>query len=211
MIYNPKAGDFTLGPVMEPDLQLIKAVCNLVDPKVIVEFGFLRGIATRGMIEYTDRDAHIWTYEIEDRTRFATNDPKHTLLYKNMKDFSPEDIGNKKIDLVLFDASHVLSDSLPAWEAVKPHLNKGAIILVHDTGAYLKSKYNPSEISIKEVRGDYVYHCPDEHEFLKLLHAEGYNCVNFTCLTKIRHGIAVLQKEFDFTEVHVDRKSSNSS
>jgi hypothetical protein len=197
MILDPEIKDIHLGPIMVPEQKLLQAICDLTDPKVIVEFGFFTGFSSRSMLEFVDEDAKIYSFDYLDRSEWKINDKRHTLYTKDMKQVTDEDIPGM-IDVVFFDASHVLEDTVVAYNRIKHKLKPGSIIVVHDTGAYDKDVFNPDEIPIKKIVGQYVYHCPDEHTFIQMLKDEGYNCINFTATTKVRHGIAVLQKEFDF-------------
>lgn len=199
MIHNPNKENIHLGPVMKSEEQLLGAICNLIDPKVIVEFGFYNGTSAKAMLESCDWDTKMYSYDILDRKEIAKIvDIRHTFIQKDMKLFEASDISNQNIDLVFFDASHELNDTIVAYERIKPLLTPKSIILVHDTGAYREEVFNPSQLDyIKKVENSIVYHCPDEHIFIQKLKDQGYNVINFTCLSKIRHGIAVLQREFD--------------
>lgn len=193
MIYNNIP---ILGPTLPPDRDLIGAICNLTDPKVIVEFGYFAGDATKAMFENVDDDCMIVSYDIKDRGFYSLN-KNHIVLLKDMKDFVPHDVDNRCVDIVFFDASHILEDSEVAFEKIKPLLHKHSIIIVHDTGVYDKDKFNPPQLDyIKNVKAKWVYHCPDEHQFILNRKKEGWNVVNLFARTKIRHGIAILQKEF---------------
>lgn len=201
LIHNPtpKEVDADLGPVAQSDAMLLGALCQLTDPKVIVEFGFLKGHATRAMLDNVDTDARILTYEIEDRAQYETKDPRHLIVYDDMKNFNPSLLAGRKIDLVLFDASHVWKDSIGAWGKVWPHIRKGGLVVVHDTGGY--KNYNPKFPIQTEWKG-HIIACPDEHDFLDHLKGDGWSVVNLVCTSKIRHGIAVLQKEYDFRTIY---------
>ena len=193
MIHDPKPQEVHLGPIMLPEQYLLSAIAELVDPKVIVEFGFYNGTSTRCFLEHSDVDLKIYSYDTLDRTEFKPNDSRLTLYQKDMKDFAGEDIKNQNIDIVFFDASHALEDSMIAYEKILPYLTKDSLIIVHDTGYYKEEIFNP-DILIKIVKDGLVYHCPDERVFVQTLKDNGYMLINFTCTSKIRHGISILRR-----------------
>ncbi len=177
----------SLGPIAKSEQLLLEAVCNLIDPKIIVEFGYgeeMGAVSSKIILNSIDKDAKLYSYDIVKAK--AHNDKRHTFYRKDMRDFSDEDVDGK-VDLVLFDASHDYDDYVAAFEKIQHH---SPLIMVHDTGMYNKEIFNHG--CTKTING-VTYNRYENYRFIKELE-KTHNLINFTCLTKIRHGIALLKK-----------------
>jgi len=183
-----------LGPLLEEDAALLQAIIKMTDPKVVVEFGFHRGTSARKMLAELDQDAKFITYDntvlpAQVSSMFKT-DPRFTFMHRSQDEFEPVD----NIGLVFLDASHDLEMNKKTFVQLLPCLREDAIIVVHDTGAWKENWWNRTYG--KTMPDGRHLHCVDERLFVNWVKEKypEYQQIHLHSLTKIRHGITLLQK-----------------
>lgn len=195
-----------LGPLQAEEALLINAIAQVVQPKVVVEFGFYRGHSALNFLQALGDEATVYSYDVADHAvetaRLAfTHFRNFHFIRKSQDDFVPEDINHQQIDLVFLDAAHDLELNQRTWHRIKDHLSERALVIVHDTGTLHRSDL---EKFFPEVRprpahwiNDTEYqHQADERHFVNWVRAEyAYCAVHFHTVRRLRYGITVLQKD----------------
>ena len=197
--------EYTLGPIQMDEALLLYALVKTVDPKTIVELGFLTGHSSRNFLKAMSPDARLYSYDISDasmRLAATIKDERFRFLFKSQADFEWSDIDNRLIDLVFFDASHDFHLNVATFEKVMKCLSERALIIVHDTGAWygdLKGFHTPQGYFLsKSTDGGYI-HQPDERKFVNYIRANcgGFDQVHLHSTSKFRHGMTMLQRNVD--------------
>lgn len=144
-------GDAQIGPLQTDEALLLFGLVRVVRPRTVVEFGFLGGRSASNFLRALDRDARLYTYDIDpeaERTAEATvgHDPRLRFVRKSQAEFDPVDVEGRAVDLAFLDASH---DPLLNRETLRrliPALAPDAILAVHDTGTIARSSMTPRQI-----------------------------------------------------------------
>merc|ERR1712048_796160 len=64
-------------------------------------------------------------------------DPRFVFMQKSQADFEPADVLWRPVEVVFFDAGHLVEYSVKAFERVLPSLSPTALVAVHDTGLHI--------------------------------------------------------------------------
>merc|ERR1712224_497830 len=89
-----------------------------------------------------DPEARVFSYDIvpyPTATALEDADPRFTFHLKSQADFDASDVEFRLVDVVLFDAGHLVEYSLTAFEKVLPSLSPTALVAVHDTGLHVEN------------------------------------------------------------------------
>jgi hypothetical protein len=182
-----------LGPLLEEDKALLKAIILMTAPKNVVEFGFLRGESARTMLSVMGEDAKLTSYDL-DAPNTMTNESRLTLIHASQENFEPME----NVDFVFLDASHDFELNKKTFEKIQSSLTPNAIIAVHDTGKWFANVF---EFHIGyEHEGGWL-HCPDERKFVNWVKEAypNYQQIHFNTQDKISHGITLLQNYYPLT------------
>jgi len=174
-----------LGPIQKEDELLLKAIIKMTNPKKCVELGFFNGFSAKTMLDALEQDAKLISYD--NTVHGNINDKRFTFKYKSQVEYE-----ENNVDLVFFDASHDLQLNIATFLKVIPSLNNKAIIAIHDTGAWKEMILDTGGYFIKEG----YLHRPDERKFVNWI-KENYpefQQIHFHSLSKIRHGMTLLQR-----------------
>jgi predicted O-methyltransferase YrrM len=199
--------EYASGPIQRDEAIFMFGLLKMIRPNVCLEFGFLRGHSAYTILNAIADDAALYSI---DNDRYANDVAgKYVKKYKNFKfinknqdEISQVDFDNKKIDFVLFDASHELKFNIASYKIIQPSLSKNAFIVIHDTGLWNKklmrnNRYNElKNIDYKEVEGN-IAHQINERRFANWIITEKpeYGILHFHTLNIIRHGLTVISNQ----------------
>lgn len=188
-----------LGPLLPEDALLLQAIIKMTDPKVVVEFGTHRGTSGGKILEALDADAKFISYDntLSSAPSHLSLDQRFTFVPKSQDEFEPIE----NIDLVYIDASHDLEINKKTFKQILPCLNPLAIVVIHDTGVWAKNWWNRT-VGYEMVDGSWA-HCPDERKFVNWIKGEypDFQQIHFHSVTKVRHGITILQRYNKLKEI----------
>lgn len=191
-MWNPeKYDDRAIGPMGLHDAYLLEAICKYVRPRIALEFGGLLGHSLSVMAGYCDKvisvddNAHQLLYDV------AVHYPNVAIFKSDMRVFYPNEFGIDRIDLVLFDASHLYNDSITTFRNIEKYLSPKALILVHDTGDWKTDDLPPQWEAFKTDRAVLLEH---DRKFVRFLRGHGYLDITFESSEHLRHGYSVLKK-----------------
>lgn len=197
--------EFSVGPIQRDEALLLYAVVKTVDPKTILEFGFLEGHSSINFLNAMASDAMLYSYDISDASMQKASkiyDQRFRFIFKSQADFEWPDVDNRLIDLVFFDASHDFPLNVVTFEKVKECLSESALIIVHDTGVWYggpKGLRTPDGHFEDGSIGTGYIHQPGERKFVNYVRANAgiFNQIHLHSTTKFMHGITILQKNID--------------
>lgn len=195
-------GEYAAGPIQRDEALLLYALVKTVDPKTIVEFGFFKGHSAINFLKAISSDARLYSYDISDASiqqASRIRDKRFQFIFKSQAEFEPSDIDNRLVDLAFFDASHNFNLNLATFEKLRLVLNEGALIVVHDTGAWhgnLKGFKTPEGYFIGGSTSAGYIHRPDERMFVNYIREtfSDFDQIHLHSISKIRHGLTVLQR-----------------
>ena len=181
----------------------------MLRPRVIIEFGFLRGHSALNFLYALDKNANLYSYDISEgaksiaETVFKDFKNFH-FIFKSQMDFSPEDIDNKKIDLIFYDAVWDTELNLATFERFKSSLSEDAIIILHDTNTWRKKYMNETHYRYVNTKPKDYWLNEEEFQQQKgqrefytafLEKNPEYCAVNIHTENAYRNGITLLQKK----------------
>lgn len=200
--------DDAIGPLQRDEAIALFGIVRTLRPKVVVEFGFFHGHSAFNFLQAMTPDAQLYSYDIdaESQRRALTEfafDQRFHFLAKSQTDFAAEDIGNRKIDFVFFDAAHELDLNQATFRKILPHLAAEAMVAVHDTGLWHRRHFGTIHREfVEEMPGewesaDLYAHQPGEREFIDWIQATepGFGALHFHTSETLRHGFTLLQRQ----------------
>lgn len=179
----------SLGPLLDEDAEILKAIILLTTPLVVLEFGHLFGDSSRAMLSVMREDARLISIDKDMPAR--VKDSRFTFHQISQEEYIP----TEKIDFVFLDASHDFELNKKTFENIKPFLSDKAIVAVHDTGTWPSNLWN-FNLGHETSDGRYA-HCPDEIHFVNWLfeNEPDYQQIHFHSVHEPRHGITLIQKK----------------
>lgn len=183
--------DRAIGPMGLHDAYLLDALCRYICPRVALEYGGLLGHSLRVMAPYCEA-----LVSVDDNCGSAlvaaAKDTRNARAVKcDMRTYDPVADGYQRLDLILFDASHLFDDNLAAYSKCVPLLQPRTVILVHDTGEWYTGELPPQWEAWKEHRDEFLQ---EDRKFVRYLRTEGWNDVTFENPNALRHGYTMLTK-----------------
>jgi predicted O-methyltransferase YrrM len=201
--------ELQIGPVHRDEAVFLFGLTRILRPRTIVEFGFMNGHSALNFLLAADPECQVFSYDITGNSegiarRCFSSRRNFSFIRKSQTNFSPDDIGNREIDLCFLDASHDLDLNLKTFELIRPHLSETAIVAVHDTGVwhrrFLKDEHR-AFISSNMGRGRWIdaeryQQAVSERLFVNALlrTCPEYSQVHFHSGYALRNGITLLQK-----------------
>ena len=118
---------------------LMYALVKVLNPRVIVEFGFAKGYSSGNFLRAMSADSKLYSFD-PDINAYALaktwNDPRFKFVLKRGEDFKRSDIDNNNIDMVFIDASHELLSNVKIFHRIRKSLAPDCLIMIHDTGLF---------------------------------------------------------------------------
>ena len=194
--------EYAAGPIQRDEALLLFALVKTVDPKTIVEFGFLAGHSAKNFLIAMSSDARLYSYDISEasgKLAMKINDKRFKFILKSQTEFAPSDVDNRMIDLAFFDAAHDFQLNVATFEKLMGSLSERALMVVHDTGAWygdLKGSRSPEGYFLDRQRGLGYIHRPDERKFVNYIKETmpDFDQIHFHSTSKFRHGLTILQR-----------------
>jgi predicted O-methyltransferase YrrM len=184
-----------LGPVMDEEGNILASLVAMMQPQVVVEFGFCQGHSTRYLLHNLSKDGQLVSYD-PSPSRFDEDlkaEKRLTLLTRGQETFTPADVSDKKVDLVFFDGSHDFSINVESIKRLLPSMSNDALIVIHDTGLWNTDLFDQPQFGVL-VAPKLRAHQPHERKFADWLQTIGFQRINL-CPTHItRHGLSILQR-----------------
>lgn len=197
--------EYAAGPIQRDEALLLYALVKTVDPKTIVEFGFLAGHSSTNFLKAMSSHARLYSYDIADfsmQSARRIRDERFRFVFKSQADFDCSDVDNRLVDLVFFDGSHDFHLNVLTFEKVRMCLSERAFIIVHDTGAWygdMKGFQTPEGYFIDGSTSRGYIHRPDERKFVNYIRENmaDFDQIHLHSVYKFRHGLTVLQRNVD--------------
>lgn len=197
-----------MGPLQREEALLLFAMCRVLRPAVVVEFGFLRGFSALNFLQALPSESLLASYDISDNSRDIAKTlfdvwPNFRFHHKSQTDFHPGDIDNRPIDLCLIDASHDFDLNVKTFENIYPSLGPSALVFVHDTGLwhkkYLQSDHQGHITHVNSgvwLTEDLYLPRPEEVKFVHYVAAcfPDLQILHLHSESTLRHGLTVFQR-----------------
>jgi predicted O-methyltransferase YrrM len=194
------------GPLQREEALFFLGLVKVIRPQTVVEFGFHYGHSAFNFLQALDPESRLYSYDIADTSaeiarRCFGGWRNFRFLRKSQDAFSPSDIDGRKIDLVFIDAAHIIEINQRTFTAILPALAPNALVCVHDTGTWPKSRMGPVQQEFAEGRpedwisADEFQHIRHEREFVNwIVREHPFHAVHLHSLRCIRNGITLLQR-----------------
>jgi hypothetical protein len=199
--------ELTMGPVQRDEALLLFALTKIQRPQVIVEFGFHYGHSAFNFLQAMPSTSKLYSYDIDETARQIALSrfrrfPNFQFLHKSQADFCVADIGNQLIDLCFLDASHNLEINKVTFRKLEASLAPGAVIVVHDTGTWVKDFFRPIQAELaSECRDRWLNEnefqpCKEEREFVNwvLANCPGFSEIHLHSKRTLRNGFTLIQR-----------------
>jgi predicted O-methyltransferase YrrM len=203
--------ELQIGPIHRDEAVFLFGLTRILRPRTIVEFGFMNGHSALNFLLAADPECQVFSYDITGRSEGIARrcfGRRHNFAFirKSQADFSPEDIGNREIDLCFLDASHEFELNLKTFELIRPRLSDAAIVAVHDTGVwqqrFLKGEHrtfinsNAGQRTGRWIDAERYQPAVSERLFVNTLAQKcpEYSQIHFHSAFALRNGITLLQK-----------------
>jgi predicted O-methyltransferase YrrM len=196
------------GSLMRDEAIFLYSLVKMIRPKVIVEFGFSRGHSSLNFLYALDKTAHLYSFDISETAKDIAENvlngfPNFHFRFKSQLDFVPQDIDNKKIDLVYFDAVYDRDKNMTTFERLGPSLNENAIIALHDTNTWRRQLMDRTHIEYANkkpqnwLNEDEFQSQKGQREFYNefVKQYPDYSAITFHNSSTILAGISLLQKK----------------
>ena len=196
-----------MGPLQRDEALLLFSLTKVLRPMVILEFGFHCGHSAFNFLEAAAPACQFYSYDIDDRAeriareRFQRVGNFH-FLRKSQADFCAADIGHQPVDLCFLDASHLLELNQATFRKLEGSLAEGAVIVVHDTGTWVKEYFSPAHAQLAaDMAGNWLsptefQPCKEEREFVNwvLANCPGFSEIHLHSKRTLRNGMTLIQK-----------------
>jgi predicted O-methyltransferase YrrM len=194
------------GPVQRDEALFLLALVKVIRPQTVVEFGFSIGHSAFNFLQALDPESRLYSFDVADSSaeiarRYFCRWRNFRFIQKSQDSFSPSDIDGRQIDLVFIDAAHEIEINKRTFSAILPTLAPNAIICVHDTGTWLRSRMLPVQIKFAEgkpgdwINSDEFQHQKDERQFVNwIIKDYPFHALHFHTLRCIRHGTTLLAR-----------------
>lgn len=194
--------EYAAGPIQRDEALLLYALVKTVDPKTVVEFGFLVGDSAINFLKAMSADARLYSYDVTAMSMHSARkirDDRFTFILKSQAEFQCSDVDKRLVDLVLFDGSHDFHINMVTLKEVMKCLSERALIIVHDTGAWygdMKGFQTSEGYFIDRLRNRGYIHRPDERKFVNYIreNIKDFDQIHLHSTSKFRHGLTVLQR-----------------
>jgi predicted O-methyltransferase YrrM len=201
--------ELQIGPVHRDEAVFLFGLTRILRPRTIVEFGFMNGHSALNFVLAADPECQVFSYDITGRSegiarRCFGRRYNFSFIRKSQADFSPEDIGNREIDLCFLDASHELELNLRTFELIRPRLSDTAVVAVHDTGVWHRRFFrdehraftNTNRTHGRWIDAERYQPAVSERLFVNTLlqNCPEYSQIHFHSAYALRNGITLLQK-----------------
>lgn len=195
-----------IGPVQRDEAIALFGLVRTTRPSTVVEFGFFHGHSAFNFLCALQPDARLYSYDTDDDSavrarRELSFDPRLVFIQKSQSDFDPNDIGHRRIDFAFFDASHDVDINVKTFRRILPCLAPEAIVAIHDTGLWEKSRFSASHWRFAQTANgcwitDKLYaHQPHEREFVNWIVSSfpQFGAIHLHSDNTLRHGLSLIQ------------------
>jgi predicted O-methyltransferase YrrM len=185
-----------LGPIQDDEALFLYSIIKGMRLNTILEIGGLSGYSATNFIASLDKvNGYVYTVDINNVPKIADN---HKVIIKNALYLTPEDVDNKKIDLIFFDCHDMVQLRIYKNLYKNKIITDSTILALHDTNLH----YEPYNVWGEYVKEDDGWaHQPVEREMVNFFKELGYDIFNLhTTKNKhseefpFRHGVTVCQK-----------------
>jgi predicted O-methyltransferase YrrM len=196
------------GPIQDDEALLLYALCRVMCIKRVVEFGSLAGYSASNFLAAVGPSGAV--YSVDDCRDAGLGGPlpklaeNHHLVIKAVADLTPEDVHEKRVDLVFFDCH--TEDQLIAYNTLHEAglLRVGHLLCFHDTG--LHGPGTPFCKPEREVQNRHEetgwVHGNCERKMVNWFVQCGYHALHLEPSLKaiadaglrVRHGLSILSK-----------------
>ena len=195
-----------IGPIQQSEALFLFGLIRLIQPRLLVEFGFLQGQSAFNFLQAMPHDSKLYSFEIDqDCIRAASEsfarDSRFHLVGKSQAEFQPQDISYELIDFLFFDGSHDYETNRSAFRRIIPSLAPSGIVAIHDTGAWnleLKTNIPASWATLDGGwlgKSEFV-HQAGERRFVNHILTEypDFSVLHFHSQRILRNGLTLLQR-----------------
>ena len=195
-----------IGPIQQSEALFLFGLIRLIQPRLLVEFGFLQGQSAFNFLQAMPHDSKLYSFEIDqDCIRAASEsfarDSRFHLVGKSQAEFQPQDISHELIDFLFFDGSHDYETNRSAFRRIIPSLAPSGIVAIHDTGAWnleLKTNIPASWATLDGGwlgKSEFV-HQAGERRFVNHILTEypDFSVLHFHSQRILRNGLTLLQR-----------------
>jgi predicted O-methyltransferase YrrM len=190
------------GPVQRDEALLLYAIVKTIDPKTVVEFGFMAGHSAVNFLKAMSIDARLYSYDISGsalQLAEKVRDRRFVFVCKSQADFDSSDVENRRVDLAFFDASHNYDLNVATFERLSDSLSERALVIVHDTGTWhgdLKGFRTADGYFIGDSAESGYVHRPGERKFVNYIRETrpDFDQIHLHSTTKLRHGLTLMQR-----------------
>lgn len=204
------------GPIQQDEALFLYAVCKMIRPRVVLEFGIQDGLSTHNFALAKDPECLLFSFDIDPQCVRKGIEKLHgipncILRAKDCRDFVPEDVQNLPVDICFVDCAHKLATNQVCIRRVMPCMSSTGIFAIHDTGTWTKKAFDaaPEDYKQKTKAGIRLTRefnqnpaaripaVPQEQMTANWLVTEfpEYNSIHFHSENYFRHGITLLQKK----------------
>jgi predicted O-methyltransferase YrrM len=200
--------NYAHGPIQRDEAVFLYALCKMIRPRVIVEFGLQEGLSALNFNLAKDNDSSYYGYDIMEtsviKTKKLCEQFKNCYIHElNCVDFDAALINDQKIDLCFLDCSHNVAINQRCLNKVLPTLSNKGILAIHDTGFYTPEAVEKAPdwykencpLRLKNLKTNMPVIAAEQHTVMWLLKAyPNLQAINLNAQTIIRNGITLLQK-----------------
>jgi predicted O-methyltransferase YrrM len=197
-----------MGPVQQSEALLLYSLTRVLQPRVIVEFGFNTGESAMNFLAAAPANCEVHSFDISEHSaqiaQRMMRDRRLRFHQKSQADFAAEDVGNREVDLVFIDASHDLALNQQTWRRLKGCMSPECVAVVHDTGTWPRDKMTAIHSHFVAhpataagwVSNDEFAHQLDERIFVNWIReTDPAFCVTHLHTTRVlRHGLSLIQR-----------------
>lgn len=197
-----------MGPIQQSEALFLYALTKVLQPRLIVEFGFSTGESAANFLAAAPANCEIHSFDISPHSaqiaQHMMRDRRLHFHEKSQADFSAEDIGNRQADLVFIDASHDLALNQQTWHRLQNCMSSDCLVIVHDTGTWARdemrdihSRFAAQPITAAGwISRDEFAHQIDERIFVNWVRETdpGYCVMHLHTTRALRHGLSLIQR-----------------
>ena len=206
------------GQIQDDEALFLFSIVKVIRPKVLLECGMLTGYSTVNFLKALDSDAKLFTYDkkMYNRSLPAFLDKRFKFIFKSQAEFSPADIGFRKIDFIFINNGHTFDVNVEFWKKVIESTQPNGMIVIHGSGLHNKEelpieKTLPCVCELENLCG--IEHVPAQRKFVDWLidNYPEWEVVHFHSFSIYRHGLTFLQKKYKLSRQPQLRNKCNKN
>lgn len=185
--------DLAIGPIGQADRDVLVAVARYYHQSAVLEYGSAYGHSAQAWLDGGAATVHCVDISYCDELHEVIERSQGRAQYfrSDQAAFVP----TARYDIIFIDASHDLAANIATLKTAQAALLPGGCVVIHDTGKWAAEAMTPAHRAFagESAEDGGKWHQSGEVQFVEWLRDEGWQCVDLSSRTALRHGLTLCQ------------------